>query len=166
MKSYSLFFLSAAILLLFSCQKAKTVSPNHDFTATPLENDSKGNSVYLLSTSIGHLASDCPNGCVYSGGKLFHVDCMGYGHVCYVSSSVTMTPVSGNTFYATTLDSASLTNEDFFNMPSRSLFVEYDEKNNEVWLNIPAQLVFRDSVSRQFTFNGLHFSSTPIYGND
>ena len=57
---------------------------------------------------------------------------MGYGHVCCSSSSVSLTQVSGNNYTATTLDSTALTNEDFFNMPSRSLFVEYDGKNKKI----------------------------------
>jgi len=142
MKSKILFFLSFAIPLFFSCKEKVSYFQTHEFTAERLSGDSKESNIFLLSTSIGHLASDCPNGgCVYSGGRKFHVDCMGYGHVCCSSSSVSLTQVSGNNYTATTLDSTALTSEDFFNMPSRSLFVEYDDKNNEVWLNIPAQLV-------------------------
>ncbi|MBR6062846.1 MAG: hypothetical protein IKP54_01605 [Bacteroidales bacterium] len=74
--------------------------------------------------------------------------------------------ISYNDYTATTLDSTALTNEDFFNMPSRSLFVEYDEKHNEVWLNIPAQFVYRDSLSRQFTFTGLFYSNSAYYANN
>ena len=99
-------------------------------------------------------------------GQWYHYDCMSYGNVCAISTVVNLAQVSANYYTATTLDSTALTNLDFFNMPARSLFVEYDEKNDEVWLNIPAQLVFRDSVSRQFTFNELHFSNTPIYANN
>ncbi|MBP5664470.1 MAG: hypothetical protein J6X16_09420 [Bacteroidales bacterium] len=79
---------------------------------------------------------------------------------------MSLVQISGNDYTATTLDSTALTNEDFFNMPSRSLFVEYDEKNNEVWLNIPAQLVFRDSTTQQFTFTNLYYSNSQIYEND
>ncbi|MBP5663991.1 MAG: hypothetical protein J6X16_06950 [Bacteroidales bacterium] len=79
---------------------------------------------------------------------------------------MSLVQISGNNYTATTLDSTALTNEDFFNMPSRSLFVEYDEKNNEVWLNIPAQLVFRDSTTQQFTFTNLFYSNSAVYAND
>ena len=91
---------------------------------------------------------------------------MGDGRECAQSTIVSLSQISGNDYTATTLDSTALTNEAFFNMPSRSLFVEYDDKNNEVWLNIPAQLVFRDSVSHQFTFTGLYYSNSQIYEND
>ena len=63
--------------------------------------------------------------------------------------------ISSNNYTATTLDSTALTDEDFFNMPDRSLFVEYNNKTGELWLNIPAQLVYRDSTTQQFTFTEL-----------
>jgi hypothetical protein len=50
-------------------------------------------------------------------------------------------------------------------MPDRSLNYT-DENNNRVFLNVPAQLVFRDSVTRQFTFTGLFITSTPAYSNN
>ena len=74
-------------------------------------------------------------------GQWYHYECMGFGNVCAASAIVNLVQISGNDYTATTLDSTALTSEDFFNMPSRSLFVEYDDKNNEVWLNIHAQLV-------------------------
>ena len=50
-------------------------------------------------------------------------------------------------------------------MPYRSL--EYiDENNNRVYLNIPAQMVYRDSATRQFTFTGLFLTEGPEYNND
>ena len=91
---------------------------------------------------------------------------MGFGNICAVSANVNLFQISGNSYTATTLDSTALTNEDFFNMPARSLFVEYDEKNNEVWLNIPAQLVYRDSSTNQFTFTGLYYSNSAVFEND
>ena len=66
---------------------------------------------------------------------------------------------------ATTTDTFGLTSDDFFNMPDRSLSYT-DENNNRIYLNIPAQLVFRDSVTQQFTFTGLFFSEDAVYTND
>ena len=34
------------------------------------------------------------------------------------------------------------------------------------YLNIPAQLVYRDSATLQFTFTGLSFTGRPLYGNN
>jgi hypothetical protein len=66
---------------------------------------------------------------------------------------------------ATTTDTFDLTSEDFFLMPNRSLNYT-DENNNRIFLNIPEQLVWRDSTTLQFTFTGLFFTNTPAYSND
>lgn len=136
-------FLFAILLLFFviSCHKLTedNIQKNYESTAARIEGNAKS-TTYLLSFQTGHQASEC-NGCVTINGRSFHVDCMGQGNACLNSSLVSLSQISGNSYTATTLDSTALTNEDFFNMPARSLFVEYDEKNNEVWLNIPAQLV-------------------------
>jgi hypothetical protein len=89
---------------------------------------------------------------------------MGYGHYCRAVAQVTLN-VSGTDITATTTDTFGLTSEDFFNMPDRSLNYT-DENNNRMYLNIPEQLVFRDSVTKQFTFTGLFFTTVPEYTND
>ncbi len=153
------------ITCFFSCQKTDEIlNANHDCSAVLLDQNTK-RGLYSLTLISGHPAEGC-TGCVTVFGKSFHVDCMGYGNECAHSIIVSLFQSSGNDYTATTLDSTALTNEDFFNMPSRSLFVEYDDKNNEVWLNIPAQLVFRDSTTQQFTFTNLYYSNSQIYEND
>jgi len=153
------------MLSFFSCQKnEKTQNTNHESTAVFIEENAK-NATCLITVKTGHSASEC-TGCVTLNGNTIHVECMGKGNACLNSSLMSLVQISGNDYTATTLDSTALTNEDFFNMPSRSLFVEYDEKNNEVWLNIPAQLVFRDSTTQQFTFTNLYYSNSQIYEND
>ncbi len=83
---------------------------------------------------------------------------------CALLSSVTISQ-SGTAVTATTTDTFGLTSEDFFLMPDRSLSYT-DENNNRMYLNIPEQLVFRDSVTRQFTFTGLFFTDDPEYTNE
>jgi len=129
-----------------------------------MNNDAKSGQGYVIISDIGHEAKNCP-GCILINGELVHIDCQGTGNACRVSSNVSLYS-SGNSAYIVTTDTFGLTDHDFFNMPSRSLFVEYDEKNNEVWLNIPAQLVFRDSTTRQFTFTGLYYSNSAVFEND
>ena len=72
---------------------------------------------------------------------------------------------SGNNITATTTDTFGLTSGDFFLMPDRSLNYT-DDENNRIYLNIPEQLLFRDTTTRQFTFTGLFFTDTPAYIND
>ena len=154
------------VLLLGACEKDKNVGESHlsPNRVEVIPSDGKTVSTAILLCQIGHDGKNCP-GCVLYDGKMRHFDCMGDGHYCAFSAAVQLQQ-DGAFFTATTIDTFGLTNEDFFNMPSRSLFVEYDDKNNEVWLNIPAQLVYRDSLSHQFTFTGLYYSNSQIYANN
>ena len=151
-------------LMFFSCQKNPS-DANFDrshFYITPRAVDYKTN-VFLMSGQVGHSGDKCP-GCVTSGGVTRHVDCMNYGHYCAFSSYVELEQ-SGYSLTATTIDTFGLTSEDFFLMPDRSL--DYvDDKNNHYYLNIPGQMVYRDSTTLQFTFTGLFFSNSPAYEND
>ena len=117
---------------------------------------------YLFSFQVGHLSSDCKNSCIMIGGVTMHKDCMGYGHVCNRTASVFLQQI-GTSIVATTTDTVGLTNEDFFNMPARSLST--GEGGSTAYLNIPAQLVERDTTTLQFTFTGLFYTDKPAYNN-
>ena len=125
--------------------------------------DNKETSTYLMMVMMGHDGTNCP-GCVLVNGQLRHVDCQGVGSECLNSSCVELHEV-GKELVAITVDTFDLTSEDFFLMPDRSL--DYiDDKNNHYYLNIPGQMVYRDSTTLQFTFTGLFFSEGPSYEND
>jgi hypothetical protein len=156
-----------AILILGACEKEETQtvtrqqSPNRVIVVP--DGGKTGNSTILLAISIGHPAEGC-NGCVWEDGKLYHVNCMGDGNYCASSAAVQLQQ-AGYTINAVTTDTFDLTSEDFFLMPDRSL--DYtDDKNNHYYLNIPGQMVYRDSTTLQFTFTGLFFSNSPAYEND
>ena len=124
----------------------------------------KTGSAYTITTRCGHSGDKCP-GCVTIAGKSYHVPCQGQGNVCLVNIGVSLNPQLDGTYTATTLDASELTSEDFFLMPDRSLNYT-DEKGNRIFLNIPAQLVYRDSTTRQFTFTGLFYSNRAAYSNN
>ena len=154
------------MLLLGACEK----EIKNDRMCQPTPNrvvifppDGKTASTTILVASIGHDAKTC-SGCVMDGGDLIHLDCMGFGNCCRLASSVQLQQ-AGSTINAVTTDTFDLTSEDFFLMPDRSL--DYtDDKNNHYYLNIPGQMVYRDSTTLQFTFTGLFFSNSPAYEND
>ena len=90
---------------------------------------------------------------------------MGFGYTCSLVSSITMQQ-TGTTITATTTDTFGLTSENFFAMPARSLYYYTEDNNNIVYLNIPEQLVYRDTATLQFTFTGLFLTNVPEYSND
>lgn len=149
-------------LFMVACQKGNN-PPTPDYSSNRLimeyKNEEKTSS-YLMLTQIGHDGKNC-SGCVLFEGKRIHKDCQGHGNYCRKAVSVVIDTV-GALVTATTTDTFGLTSEDFFLMPARSLNYT-DTNNNRVFLNIPAQLIYRDTTTLQFTFTGLSFTSSPLY---
>lgn len=152
------------MLLLVACEKESKnagvgqPSPNR---VVVVPSDGKTSST-LFVVCIGHDGKTC-DGCVLDGGEYIHLDCMGFGNYCRLASAVQLQQV-GTSVIATTTDTFGLTSEDFFLMPDRSLNYT-DEKGNRIFLNIPGQMVYRDTTTMQFTFTGLFFSETAAYSN-
>lgn len=156
----------SALLALASCQKKaldmqQPLSPNRVILAQ--SDDSKSANSQWWTSEIGHDGKNC-SGCIMHFGKMIHRDCMGRGHYCRVVVQVALDTV-GTDLTATTMDTFGLTTEDFFLMPDRSLNYT-DENNNSFFLNVPGQMVYRDTVTLQFTFTGLFFSEAPVYNNN
>lgn len=155
-------FFIIATLIICSCQKAEIPQQHLSNRLINYPADGKATNTYLLSIRVGHDGKNCP-GCILYKGRFIHRDCIGNGHYCNATARVTLDSVDTD-ITATTTDTFDLTSEDFFLMPDRSLNYT-DENNNRIFLNIPAQMVYRDSVTRQFTFTGLFFSDTAAYSN-
>jgi hypothetical protein len=153
-------------LLFGACEKegTKTVpqEQTHNRVIT-MPGDEKSGYSTILVMNIGHNAKDC-GGCVMINGQIVHEDCMGDGNYCRAATAVSLNQI-GTSITVTTTDTFGLTSKNFFLMPDRSL--EYvDASNNYMFLNIPAQLVYRDSTTLQFTFTGLSFTNKPLYSNN
>lgn len=149
-------------LITWSCQR-EHVKPSAGNRLIRYFTDDKAVSSYILFVNMGHDGATCP-GCMTVDGITFHVDCQGLGDRCAKSSHVALQEVEGG-YILTTLDTLGLTSEDFCNMPARSLQYAIGE-DNYVYLNIPAQLVWRDTATLQFTFTGITFSEGPVYSNN
>ncbi len=163
-KTTSMILICCAILLSsISCRHEAASVTNSDNRVIPVRMGEKTSNQYMCIVSLGHDAKGCP-GCVLVQGKYMHVNCQGRGSACRAAATVSLNQ-SGTDITATTTDTFGLTSEDFFLMPDRSL--DYvDENNNRIFLNIPEQLVYRDTTTLQFTFTGLFFSTTAAYNND
>lgn len=155
-------FTLLATVLFGACEKeskhtTQELSSNRVINI-PADGKTEGSTILMMS--IGHDGKNC-KGCVYENGTLCHMDCMGEGNYCATATSVHIQQI-GPAVTATTTDTFGLTSENFFLMPARSLNYT-DEHNNRIFLNIPGQLLFRDSITQQFTFTGLSFTSSPLY---
>ncbi len=149
-------------LFVLGCQRPDETTPNERNRLISLNPETKTGSIFYMVSQVGHDGSKCP-GCVFEAGQLVHVDCQGDGSQCNITASVTLQQV-GSAITATTTDTFGLTSEDFFNMPARSLST--GESGNNAYLNIPAQLVERDTTTLQFTFTGLFYTGKPAYNNN
>ena len=162
MKGQCLLLLAAAMLLASSCKNEGVWQDSDSNKLIVMEQDTVKGMQYLLCIQVGHLSSECKGGCYTINGVTAHRDCMGYGHVCSRAAAAMLCDSAGIIFAVTT-DTVGLTNEDFFNMPARSLST--GEGGNNAYLNIPAQLVERDTATLQFTFTGLFYTNKPEYNN-
>ena len=148
------------LLTVHSCQKENraVLSENR---LVPLKEEAKTGNQYWMICAMGHDGSKCP-GCVMINGKMMHIDCQGEGHECQKATRILLQWSVDSVLSATTLDTFDLTNLDIFNMPARSLSLEIDEGVYS-YLNIPSQLVYRDTTTLQFTFTGLSLTNKPLY---
>ena len=121
-----------------------------------------------ITYRVGHNANTCNNSCILVNGIPSHEDCQGYGDACVVK--IRLWPIGGQpkggTFSMMVDTLWEPTSGDFFNMPARSLIVLDSPDAISRFLNIPSQLLERDSHTQQFIFNGLFFSDTAAYNND
>lgn len=153
----------SALLLLVTTQSCRRDYFNEQQTGylIPIEANAKTANQYVLFCFMGHNGANCP-GCLSINGKMIHVDCQGVGDACSKASNVSLSYDLDNNLIATTVDTFGFTNLDILNMPSRSFSLEI-EPRVYTYLNIPAQLVYRDTSTMQFTFTGLSFSNRPLY---
>ena len=163
-------FLSIIVLLcaitfsFMSCEKREHFVTDNEHWAQEIPNAKKTGTLFSIGSLCGHTISECGGNCNMPpfGG---HVDCQGHGTHCTMASTMLVVPVTSTLYTATTQDSTDLTDEEFFNMPDRSFYTGLDGDGKPCWLNIPAQLAIRDSVTRLFTFNNVYFSLQQIYKN-
>lgn len=172
MKKIQFLFVILLALVMVSCmdQENQTLNTNptaNTGTITCDEHDhgdmEKG--IFNGKLSFGHKASECNNSCVYVNGKPGHVDCQGYGSACTMNQRFTLKNNGDGTYLATTLNAEELTALDLFNMPNRSIYAGLDENNMEIWINIPAQLSYKDTTSQQFTFKDVFITEKQFYPN-
>jgi hypothetical protein len=143
------------------CQRDSAMGPEKDNKIESWTGGAKTSNTYNLFVRTGHDGAKC-SGCVVRNGTPIHVDCQGYGSQCGSLFSAHIDTVAG-VIRAVTTDTFGLTSLDFFNMPDRSLST--GESGNNAYLNIPAQLVERDTATLQFTFTGLFYTNKPEYNN-
>lgn len=173
MKKIQFLFVILLALVMVSCmdQENQTLNtnPTSNTGTITCDDHDHGNlekGIFNGKVSAGHSASDCNNSCVLLNGKPTHLDCQSYGNVCVINSRLTLKSYGDGTYLATTLNGEEWTSLDIFNMPDRSIYTGLDENNVEIWINIPAQLSYKDATSQQFTFKEVFITERQFYPNN
>jgi hypothetical protein len=172
MKKNQFLFVILLSLVMVSCmdqenQTLNTTSTSNTGTITTevQDNGSISKGFFTGKVSIGHTASQCSNSCCTINGKRTHIDCQSWGNQCSFTARFTLTLEKDGIYSATTIDPNNFTSLDLFNMPNRSIYGGLDENNVEQWLNIPAQISYRDLTTHQFTFTDVFMTENPFYEN-
>lgn len=151
------------LLTVNSCRKDDRAVPCESHLV-PINEGTKTANQYVMICLMGHDGSKCP-GCITLNGKRMHIDCQGEGHACLKTAQIALHYDADSMLNASTLDTFGLTDLDVLNMPYQSFSLEIEEGVYS-YLNVPAQLVYRDTATKQFAFTGLSFTGRSLYGNN
>jgi len=172
MKNNLVVILVMSLMVMSACDKTirsnscRSLPENYAMFGEALSKE--GGKPIEITYRVGHTASDCNNSCIIANGVPSHADCQGAGNACVVV--IRLWPIGGQPkgeAFNMVVDTLwEPTSGNFFNMPARSLTVLDNPDVTTRFLNIPAQLLERDSLTQQFMFNGLFFSDTAAYNND
>ena len=184
MKKINVLLVLLSIIGLFttSCVKDNNENVNvtttqqvkHSATGQRIINDKTANSsdvfvaAYVISSSVGHTATECGNACTTGGGVSFHVNCQGWGTTCASTATVDVRRTGGksHTYIASTMDDYGPTDELTYNMPARSFYVaDAAFENGFIWLNVPEQQLTRTSSDQPFHYTGITFTTTALFLN-
>jgi len=168
-------FLFAFIVV--SCNKNE-ISSTSDLN-TNIENQKKNEATWISSKDgskgywarlkiwLGHTAEQCGNACVKIFGEPMHLDCRGWGNVCNHIVDVELVEEEfENSWMLIISDEDFLGEFEVFQFPDRSLYITNPQNNTELWLNIPEQMVIKDSCILQFIIHNIWFSEEPELENE
>lgn len=125
-----------------------------------------GGNVISLQTRAGHTEENCDRTC--SDDKAFHKDCQGSGRECHVEGGLELEPMipkakelQGIRYVGRCLYPEDISDYETFAMPARSFKIEGETR----WINIPPQILERDSRTHCFVVKNITFTDMPIYKN-
>jgi len=148
----------------FSCSKNEIGS----FTNTENDNPKRNEATWISSNHskgldikikifVGHTASECGGKCIKIFGEYGHADCRGFGNTCNLTTSAHFSNQNGAFVLILTDPNAFGAFLDF-HFPDRSLFITNPQNSNELWLNIPEQLLIKDDEEDVFIIHDIWFS--------
>jgi hypothetical protein len=171
-------------LIVFACTKNETVLPSdlntNNENIDPKQNEATwissdgapkryGSYVGSLSIKIyvGHTAAQCGGRCVKILGEPMHLDCRGFGNICNHVAEVQLyeDPLNGELMLILT-DDEMFGDLEIFPFPDRSFYITNPQNNLEFWLNVPEQILMKDSSEMEIIIRNAWFSEGQELEND
>jgi len=164
-------------LFVFSCKKIDENSlpdfnPDNENNylkrneATWISSNNSSKGFWLnLKIYVGHTAEQCGGRCVKLFGKPMHIDCRGIGHICERLITVELQTNENNELMLILSDEDIFAEYDIFPFPDRSLCITNPQNNDDLWLNIPEQILLKDSTFLKVIIENIWFSEEPELEN-
>jgi hypothetical protein len=169
LNSFLIAIVAVAIIIL-SCNKSEKLpllylqSDNNNGNikqneATWTYSESTKSNKLFWKIYIGHTVSDCGGKCIKLFGEWGHIDCVGMGNVCSSSVEMSIEPGDGDDDFILILDDANAFGAFLeYPFPDRSLMITNPQNNTDLWLNIPEQILNRESEEVSFVIYDAWFS--------
>jgi hypothetical protein len=126
---------------------------------------------YLMVSKAGHTSNDCGGKCKYFNGIWVHVNCQGFGNECNFRASINISKnlpedSTDNYYSGIGLYENEPIEDSTYEMPERSFYFESEEfENGFIWINIPEQVLIRNTESSMFIYDSITFTVDPLYEN-
>ena len=165
----------ALFFIICACDKHETSTLSDSSTNNQNQNeatwihkndDSKGLFINL-KFSVGHTANQCGNACMMIFGQPVHADCRGFGNICNrIVKAVVSEDLINNELTLKIIDDDMFGGYEIFPFPDRCFYITNPQNNLELWLNIPEQILLKDSSGTEIVIYDAWFSEEPELEND
>jgi len=165
-------------LMFFSCNKSEPISSQNTPSNTEIDDQNQNEATWTssgqekgatfsLKLTIGHTVQQCGGKCIKIFGDYGHIDCRGFGNICNFKVNANYLFFPNDNGGTLTLDEVNELGDDLvFPFPNRSLKITNPQNNNDLWLNIPEQVLTRTNVAESFILLGVWFSENPELVNE
>jgi len=179
LKNYFLFLVLAFVFIIVSCNKNEEASSSNLNTDTEINEPAQNEATWIIGDDsskgfwlrlkifVGHTADQCGGKCIKLFGKYYHADCRGFGYICQFDVEATVLgDISENELRLILTDHDAFGDFDIFTLPDRSLYITNPQNSSEQWLNIPEQILLRDSSAIEVIIQNVWFSEEQELENE
>lgn len=171
-RKITFYLASISLILVWGCtqetfQEEKDRNHQNAIESTAqwvTDRNAKGGHVIGIKTRAGHSKKNCDGSCSQTHK---HIDCQGTGKECPLFGNIELEPIvkslptSSGLYTGKCLYPEDISDYETFSMPARSFYMEKEQ----MWLNIPEQILQRHPESRCFIIKSITFTVQPLHPN-